>query len=554
MTYPFYKKLAQIINARQSRSVILCGNVYDLFRHDGEYMPLIDFLSKKTQHPNILQVVYELNGPIRVEDEKMLKEAYILAKAGKSPDDLAIENSLRREPPPIDLYQTLGEEFDRLLRESQGNTTLALQFLRQLTIISRQCLRNVKGEKVNLLIIIESADMLLPMKDIASLNEVDRRRIAIMQDWFSDPQFCAGGDVVCMVAESRSLIHSRVSRLPQVLSIEVPSPNTSERQAFIDWFGYRVDPSVATPDLLVEKVEEYIKSQVGDDVVEFKKPGHSLKDVIGFSKLKEFLHEELIPRFRTTGEHALPGAAVAGPIGSGKTFIFEAVAAELGVPVLVLKNIRSQWFGQTDVIFERLRRVLEALEKVIIFVDEADTQFGGVGAETHATERRLTGKIQAMMSDPKLRGKVTWLLMTARINLLSPDIRRPGRVGDLIIPILDPSGKDHADFVEWVLSSVCDNYGGSEISKMVKLTEGYSAAGFASLRSNLQAKKSLSDNFTFATIEGVVDDHIPPAIGKTREYQKFQALLNCTRKSLLPRQLISGNIINTKEEWERRIR
>jgi len=579
MTYPFYKKLAQIINARQSRSVILCGNVYDLFQYDGEYMPLIDYLSKKTEHPNILQVVYELNGPIRVEDEQMLKEAYILAKAGKSPDDIAIENSLKKGPPKIDLYQTLGEEFDRLLRESQGNTTLALQFLRQLTIISRKCLRNPLGEKVNLLIIIESADMLLPMKDVASLNEVDRRRIAIMQDWFSDPQFCAGGDVVCMIAESRSLIHSRVSRLPQVLSIEVPSPNTSERQAFIDWFGYRVDPSVAkltaglslhaiqqllagakyantpiTPDLLVEKVEEYIKAQVGDDVVEFKKPDHGLEDVVGFSKLKEFLYEELIPRFKASGEHALPGAAVAGPIGSGKTFIFEAVAAELGVPVLVLKNIRSQWFGQTDVIFERLRRVLEALEKVIIFVDEADTQFGGVGAETHATERRLTGKIQAMMSDPKLRGKVTWLLMTARINLLSPDIRRPGRVGDLIIPILDPQGKDHVDFVRWVLSSVCANFTEEHVAKTISLTKGYSAAGFASLRSNLQAKKSLSNDFSFATVEGVIDDHIPPAIGKTREYQKFQALLNCTRKSLLPRNLISGTIRQSKDEWERQIR
>ena len=64
---------------------------------------------------------------------------------------------------------------------------------------------------------------------------------------------------------------------------------------------------------------------------------------------------------------------------------------------------------------------------------------GGVGAGTHDTERRLTGKIQAMMSDPKLRGRVVWLLMTARIHMLSPDIRRPGRVGDLIIPILDPA-------------------------------------------------------------------------------------------------------------------
>jgi len=580
MTYQFYKKFARIINARQSRSVILCGNVYDLFRHEGTYLPLIDFLLKKIEHPNIMQVVYELNGPIRIEDKQMLKEAYIAGKAGKSANDIAIENSLRKLPPKVDLLKFLDDEFESLLRECQGNATLALQFLRQLTTLSRKYLRNKVGEKVNLVIIIEAADMLLPAgKDIASLNEVDRRRISIVQDWFSDPQFCAGGDAVCLIAESRSLIHSRVSRLPQVLSVEIPSPNTSERQAFIDWFDYEVDPSIAkltaglslhavqqllagakysgtpiTPDLLVDKVEEYIKGQVGDDVVEFKKPDHSLTDIVGFSHLKKFLQEELIPRFKASGEHALPGAAVAGPIGSGKTFIFEAVAAELGVPVLVLKNIRSQWFGQTDVIFERLRRVLEALEKVIIFVDEADTQFGGVGAETHSTERRLTGKIQAMMSDPKLRGKVTWLLMTARINLLSADIRRPGRVGDLIIPILDPEGNDHVDFVEWVLSSVCDNYDSKERSQIAFLTKGYSAAGFASLRSNLLAKKSLyPDRFTFDMIEKVVDDHIPPAIGKTREYQRLQALLNCTRKSLLPESALFGNITEAKQQWEKRI-
>ena len=130
------------------------------------------------------------------------------------------------------------------------------------------------------------------------------------------------------------------------------------------------------------------------------------------------------------------------------------------MPVLVLKNIRSQWFGQTDVIFERLRRVLEALEKVVIFVDEADTQFGGVGEGAHETERRLTGKVQGMMSDPMLRGKVIWLLMTARIHLLSPDIRRPGRVGDLIIPVLDPEGQDRLDFIKWMLKPAGEVGGG----------------------------------------------------------------------------------------------
>ena len=259
--------------------------------------------------------------------------------------------------------------------------------------------------------------------------------------------------------------------------------------------------------------------------------------MVGFARLKGFLRDELIPRFRATGDKALPGAAVAGAIGSGKTFIFEAVAAELDLPVLVLKNIRSQWFGQTDVVFERLRSVLEALGKVVIFVDEADTQFGRVDANAHETERRLTGKIQAMMSDPKLRGRVLWLLMTARIHLLSPDIRRPGRVGDLIIPVLDPTDDDRVAFINWVLdAATLEETDGLTRLDMVQrmndelLPADYSPAAFASLRSLLKA----TEPRTWTDLREVVHDQIPPAIGPTREYQTLQALLNCTRRSLLP--------------------
>ena len=220
------------------------------------------------------------------------------------------------------------------------------------------------------------------------------------------------------------------------------------------------------------------------------------------------------------------------------------------MPVLVLKNIRSQWFGQTDVIFERLRRVLEALVKVVIFVDEADTQFGGVGPGAHAPERRLTGKIQQMMSDPKLRGRVIWLLMTARIHLLSPDIRRPGRVGDLILPILDPQGEDRNAFLRWVLEGVktleVDN---DSVTRLDALTPGYSAAAFASLRSNLKAKAH-GKKLDLAGVEAIVRDHIPPAIQKTRRYQTLQALVNCTRRSLLPDPTIDDG---ARERWQAEI-
>ncbi len=575
MQYPFFRQLAGILNSQQARSVVLSGNVYDLFFDGESYVPLIPFVSGKSAVNGLVRVVYEQNGPIRfLEGRDKIKNAWIAWKSGVDPDTLLVKGLQSRGQSEFDL---LSKQFDGLMIDAIGNPTLALETMRQLTICSRQHLSG------NLLIIVEAADMILPAGsgDVASLNDKQRHRVAIVQDWFSDPAFMNGGDSVVLVAESRSLVHPRVSRLPQVLTVEVSSPNYSERLHYIEHFcdaaefrpkmwGTTEDLATFTAGLsvhalrqlllgtsysreqlqpadVVGKVEEFIQAQVGEDVIEFKKPSHMLSAVKGNTRLKEFLQTELLPRFRADKEKALAGAAVAGPIGGGKTFIFEAVASEMDVPVLVLKSIRSQWYGQTDVIFERLRRVLEALEKVIIFVDEADTQFGGVGQESHSTERRLTGKIQAMMSDPRLRGRVIWLLMTARIHLLSPDIRRPGRVGDLIIPVLDPQGDDRIEFLEWVVAAVLEDAPKEDIEQLDDLTKGYSAAAFASLRSQLKAKECQ----TIEEVVAVVRDQIPPAIGLTRKYQTLQALVNCTRRSLLPNPDVTEE---ERENWQTELR
>ena len=35
-------------------------------------------------------------------------------------------------------------------------------------------------------------------------------------------------------------------------------------------------------------------------------------------------------------------------------------------------------------------------------------------------------------------------------------------------------------------------------------------------------------------VEAIVRDQIPPDIGMTRRYQTLQAMINCTRRSLMP--------------------
>lgn len=544
--YNFFSELSKTINSGQSHSVVLTGNTQDLFFNGKDYVPLVDFLSIKYEIPGVAKIVYELNGDFRYNSA--LGDVWKNLFPKKADKDL-----------------------EEIIKECKENQTVALEFMRQLSLKSKD----------KIIMIVESAEMLIPDGPIANLSAADRKRVSIVQDWLSDPNFTNSHHALILICESKAQLHKNVANLPQLLSINISSPSKGDREHFVQYFEQGNPKSISfsfnsvcnmtaglsiqamhqlvsdmtysgettNPDKIITKVEAFIQSQLGEDVVEFKRPSHTLKDVVGFSQLKTFINEELIPRFKANDESCLSGAAIAGPIGVGKTFIFEAMATALDMPVLVIKNIRSQWFGQTDIIFERLRRVLEALDKVVIFVDEADTQFGKIGSDAHETERRLTGKFQQMMSDTKLKGKVIWLLMTARIWMLSADIRRPGRVGDLIIPVLDPiENQDIFDFIKWMLPKelALNDDELKDLSDMAK-KRNLSAAAFSSLRSRFRAEKANS----FETIKNIIEDTLNPDIEDVRLYQTYQALINCTRKSLLPLNITT--VENQREYWFKEI-
>jgi hypothetical protein len=67
------------------------------------------------------------------------------------------------------------------------------------------------------------------------------------------------------------------------------------------------------------------------------------------------------------------------------------------------------------------------------------------------------------------------------------------------------------------------------------LEEDFSSAGYAALRSQLKAIPPTTQDELKATIR----DFMQPAIKQTRRYQTLQALVNCTRRSLMPDPNIS---------------
>ena len=531
---PFYKNLTKAVNSGQSKSVLLTGNTDDIYWDGDKYSGIIDFILNKTKATeNIIHVFCELNGPVKIKtNKKVLSDKWKEVRKGS---------------------------LEEQIHSSQGDITYSLELLRQLCLLSRNHLPNY-----NLIIAIESCDLIIPSYQSYLQNESIVKRISILKDWFTEQEFVEGQDAVILVSKNSTTLAKEITSLPQVVEIKIPNPSSEDRLQYINSNNLNIPEDVKSNlvnntaglslyslrqilkqaakygvellsnGIVFDQVERYFKSQVGEDSIEFKKPKHKIDDLVGFSDLKSFLTVEMIPRIKEGGDKAISGAIVCGPIGSGKTYIFEAVAAELNIPVLILKNLRSKWYGETDVIFEALRRTIEPLEKVLIFVDEADTQFGKIDDNAHETEKRLTGKIQQMMSDSKLKGKVIWLLMTARIDKLSADIRRPGRCGDLIIPVLDPESEDRILFIKWVLNGY--TFPANAIEKLNKIfPKQYSSACFAAFKSFLNAHVEKNTQVSTEKLIELANELMLPDIEEERAMQTKNALLNCTRRSLLPR-------------------
>ena len=134
------------------------------------------------------------------------------------------------------------------------------------------------------------------------------------------------------------------------------------------------------------------------------------------------------------------GYLLCGPVGTGKTFLVECLAGEAGVPVVKLKNFRDRWVGSSEGNLEKIFRLVRALGRCMVFIDEADQSLGR--RESGSGDSGLSGRLYSMiaqeMADTANRGRVLWMLASSRPDLIEVDLKRPGRV-DVKVPLLPTS-------------------------------------------------------------------------------------------------------------------
>lgn len=326
--------------------------------------------------------------------------------------------------------------------------------------------------------IVSGAHLLAPSTQ--GWSNYDLAAIALqIRDWASDGLLTEHSIASFLLTETLSDLHPLLSGNPRAMVTPVPLPAVEEIQgalgllvgscqaALAPWGADLVRPArmlagstLAAVDALVhttahrnlpldgkvlaEAKKRAVEQECGG-LVEFIESKKTLDDLHGMERVKAWLRQDL-QLWRQDDLQAMPmGYLICGPVGTGKTFTVECIAGEAGVPVVKLKNFRDKWVGSTEGNLERIFRLVRALGRCYVFVDEADQSLGK--REAGGNDGGIGGRIYAMlaqeMSDTGNRGKVVWILATSRPDLVEVDLKRPGRV-DVKIPLLPTSTPDES--------------------------------------------------------------------------------------------------------------
>ena len=298
-----------------------------------------------------------------------------------------------------------------------------------------------------------------------------------LRDWAGDSAIAEQHCTTFLLTENLNDLHPLVSNNPQASRITVPLPEQAELLPALTHlaalypipltpFGSDISQpasaltgaTLSSIETLLQSRQHHKKSLTSQDLVglkkdlvekdaqgliEFIKPDRTLDDLHGQESIKDWLRQD-IALWKAGDLAALPmGYLFCGPVGTGKTFMVECLAGEAGVPVVKMKNFRDKWVGSTESNLEKIFRLLDALGRCIVFVDEADQALGRRNADSgdSGVSGRVYGMMAERMSDSRKRGKILWALATSRPDLVEVDLKRPGRV-DVKIPLFPTSTPD----------------------------------------------------------------------------------------------------------------
>ncbi len=566
---PWAQELARKYFTKTISAFIVHGDIRDVVPTEDRqgnriYPPLRTFLTDDLFAARDVIVFYDRSAGIHFADEASKNDFHHALSGHDDVFGTGYENDLPKDPPRV---FSLLENYFRL-RLSNG---------------------------VRVACVIDYAETVVPMAEASMYSAEDREALVYLQKWTRDSLFLESDFTLTLLTENLTDLNQQLVQSPHTAEVYVPIPEEEDRRSYVDWaIEDRHDTFEAHSDVtanalastsaglnftqlrtiladvlenknrltaatLSDLKKEFIEAEAYG-MLEFIETDDTLDLVAGHTEAKRHLRQAT--RAVQTGRHdVMPmGYLVSGPVGCGKTFLINCFAGEIGIPMVKLKNFRSQWQGVTEGNLEKILNLLEAMTPVAVMIDEADAALGDRNMQGDSgVNQRVFSQIVSFMSDPKHRGRVIWFLVTARPDLMPVDLKRQGRAEEHLSLFYPHTRADREELLQVMMDRTGVDLPMDEVPP--ELMEGertYSGADMEAIltRASFRAAGSNDGEVTPALLQETVNDFIPPTYPTEVELQQMAAVLECTSRDLLPerfRSMKRAEVVERLEELKRMV-
>ncbi len=449
---PWAAEMRDLFRSGSVAQFIVHGNIFDVVPAGGKLYPLKRFMEEVMFEVYDVVLTYDRGRGIRAARGGEDWGDWLKGAVGMDGSMLA---QLREPGPALELL-------DRYLLRS----------------LNLQALKGGASGAPRIAVVIDFAEFVVPRGDALALGGPFSANVVKTLGWANDPAVLQSNIITVLLTEEAGDLNELVMENPHQATLRIPLPGEADMLEYVNTLAATQFPELAaksevplevlarrltglsrigartvialalrnhrtiTAAWLAQMKKQMIEREC-QGLLDFVESPFTLDHVAGHEPVKVWLREDTL-LLKRGALHALPmGYLITGRIGTGKTFLVQAWAGELGIPCVVFKNFRDRWVGATESNLEKIFAVLRALGQVVVFVDEADQAAGK--REGGDGDSGLSGRVYSMlakeMSDTRNRGRIIWVFATSRPDLLEVDLKRQGRL-DVHIPLFPPQTRD----------------------------------------------------------------------------------------------------------------
>jgi ATP-dependent Zn protease len=429
------------------------------------------------------------------------------------------------------------------------------------------------SNKRRIVLIIDYSETILPNTDISRYTDEDRYCLVTLNRWANDPIFTEGDISILLLTENLADLNAKLVRSPSTIKVNIPLPDETVRGRFLVFLQkqgklllerHLTPPKVAQICSGLNLVNIYqlaAESYQEDREISLEYLRRKKKEMIETeaSGLLEFIesefdlgmvsgHDYVKKRFRSAAKaikmgrlDVLPmGYLIAGPVGTGKSFMVSAFAGEIGIPIVKFRNFRSKWQGVSEANLEKILSILKAMAPVGVMIDEADAFLGDRDQEGDSgVSNRIFAQIASFMGNTEYRGKIIWFLITCRPDLLPIDLKRQGRAEEHLALFYPETIEEKEELLQTLIRKLKIKVQRVNIAELFrKYKFDFSGADLESILIRAKLLAAMNNHVVVSAddLEQTIRDFNPPSYPHEIELQNLVAVLECTSREMLPKR------------------